>query len=179
MRISRLFVSSGLAVAAAAALPLALAAGPAAARASGISVSTTGSTVSVVTSACTQINGSWGTAALLTSSQGSFAQGRQVALSGTAASQSAAWSAVSPGTYTVVVMCSGGSTAGTQSVIVSTPSTPAPTPTASPSRGVMGGLGGAARDYGAVTMAVGGALVGAGVIAVAWFLRRRSKPYRL
>ncbi|MDQ0681751.1 hypothetical protein QF032_000749 [Streptomyces achromogenes] len=179
MRISRLFVSSGLAVAAAAALPLALAAGPAAARASGISVSTTGSTVSVVTSACTQINGSWGTAALLTSSQGSFAQGRQVALSGTAASQSAAWSAVSPGTYTVVVMCSGGSTAGTQSVIVSTPSTPAPTPTTSPSRGVMGGLGGAARDYGAITMAVGGALVGAGVIAVAWFLRRRSKPYRL
>ncbi|AVV46399.1 hypothetical protein PYK79_36325 [Streptomyces sp. ID05-04B] len=179
MRISRLFVSSGLGVAAAAALPLALAAGPAAARASGISVSTTGSMVSVVTSACTQINGSWGTAALLTSGQGSFAQGRQVALSGTAASQSAAWSAVSPGTYTVVVMCSNGSTAGTQSVIVSTPSTPAPTPTTSPSRGVMGGLGGAARDYGTVTMAVGGALVGAGVIAVAWFLRRRSKPYRL
>ncbi|MDX3308712.1 hypothetical protein ACWGH3_07390 [Streptomyces sp. NPDC054884] len=179
MRISRLFVSSGLGVAAAAALPLALAAGPAAARVSGISVSTTGSTVSVVTSACTQINGSWGTAALLTSRQGSFAQGRQVALSGTAASQSAAWSAVSPGTYTVVVMCSNGSTAGTQSVIVSTPSTPAPTPTVSPSRGVMGGLGGAARDYGAVTMAVGGALVGAGVIAGTWFLRRRSKPYRL
>ena len=179
MRISRLFVSSGLGVAVAAALPLALAAGPAAARASGISVSTTGSTVSVVTSACTQINGSWGTAALLTSGQGSFAQGRQVALSGTAASQSAAWSAVSPGTYTVVVMCSNGSTAGTQSVIVSTPSTPAPTPTTSPSRGVMGGLGGAARDYGAVTMALGGALVGAGVIATAWFLRRRSKPYRL
>jgi hypothetical protein len=181
MRISRPFVSSGLGVAVAAALPLALVAGPAAARASGISVSTTGSMVSVVTSACTQINGSWGTAALLASGQGSFAQGRQVALSGTAASQSAAWSAVSPGTYTVVVMCSNGSTAGTQSVIVSTPSSPAPkpTPTASPSRGVMGGLGGAARDYGAVTMAVGGALAGAGVIATAWFLRRRSKPYRL
>lgn len=42
----------------------------------------------------------------------------------------------------------------------------------------MGGLGGAARDYGTVTMAVGGALVGAGAIAAAWFLRRRSKPYR-
>jgi hypothetical protein len=78
-------------------------------------------------------------------------------------------------------MCSNGITAGTQSVIVSTPSSPAPkpTPTASPSRGVMGGLGGAARDYGTVTMAVGGALVGAGVIATAWFLRRRSKPHRL
>jgi hypothetical protein len=179
MRISRLLVRSGLTVTAAAALPLALAPGPAAARVSGISVSTTGSTVSVVTSACTQINGSWGTAALLNGAQASFAQGRQVALSGTTASQSAAWSGVSPGTYTVVVMCSGGSTAGTQSVIVSAPSAPTISATASPSRGVMGGLGGAARDYGPVAMGVGGALVGAGVIAAAWFLRRRSKPYRL
>ncbi|OQR62124.1 hypothetical protein B6E66_21310 [Streptomyces maremycinicus] len=181
MRTSRLLVRSGLTVAAAAALPLALTAQPAAARATGISVSTTGSTVSVVTSACTQINGSWGTAALLGSAQASFAQGRQVALSGTAAGQSAAWSGVSPGTYTVVVMCSNGSTAGTQSVIVSTPATPrvTPTPTASPSRGVMGGFGGAARDFGPVAMGVGGALVGTGVIAAAWFLRRRSKPYRL
>ncbi|WP_333737897.1 hypothetical protein [Streptomyces sp. IBSBF 2806] len=179
MRTSRLLVRSGLTVAAAAALPLTLASGPAAARASGISVSTTGSTVSVVTSSCTQINGSWGTAALLTRGQASFSQGRQVALSGTTAGQSAAWSAVSPGTYTVVVMCSRGDTAGTQSVIVSAPSTPTISATASPSRGVMGGLGGAARDYGTVTMAVGGALVGAGAIAAAWFLRRRSKPYRL
>ncbi|MCQ9130460.1 hypothetical protein [Streptomyces hilarionis] len=179
MRTSRLLVRSGLTVAAAAALPLTLASGPAAARASGISVSTTGSTVSVVTGSCTQINGSWGTAALLTSGQASFSQGRQVALSGTASGQSAAWSGVSPGTYTVVVMCSRGDTAGTQSVIVSAPSTPTISATASPSRGVMGGLGGATRDYGTVTMAVGGALVGAGAIAAAWFLRRRSKPYRL
>ncbi|MGW1783296.1 hypothetical protein ACWCQQ_29800 [Streptomyces sp. NPDC002143] len=179
MRIPRFLVRSGLTVAAAAALPLALAPGPAAARVTGISVSTTGSTVSVVTSACTLINGSWGTAALLGSGQGSFAQGRQVALSGTTAGQSAAWSGVSPGTYTVVVMCSNGSTAGTQSVIVSAPSTPTISATASPSRGVMGGLGGAARDVGPITMGVGGALVGAGVIAAAWFLRRRSKPYRL
>ncbi|GGR95869.1 hypothetical protein GCM10010269_38310 [Streptomyces humidus] len=179
MRTSRLLVRSGLTVAAAAALPLTLAYGPAAARASGISVSTTGSTVSVVTSVCTQTNGSWGTAALLAGGQASFSQGRQVALSGTTAGQSAAWSAVSPGTYTVVVMCSRGDTAGTQSVIVSAPSTPTISATASPSRGVMGGLGGAAREYGTVTMAVGGALVGAGVIAAAWFLRRRSKPHRL
>ncbi|MGQ4406044.1 hypothetical protein ACN6K4_000497 [Streptomyces hayashii] len=179
MRTSRLLVRSGLTVAAAAALPLTLVSGPAVARASGISVSTTGSTVSVVTSSCSQINGSWGTAALLTGGQASFSQGRQVALSGTTAGQSAAWSAVSPGTYTVVVMCSRGDTAGTQAVIVSAPSTPTISATASPSRGVMGGLGGAARDYGTVTMAVGGALVGAGVIAAAWFLRRRSKPYRL
>ncbi|MFF5184546.1 hypothetical protein ACFY30_12270 [Streptomyces sp. NPDC000345] len=184
MRTSLLLLRSGMTVAAAAALSLALTAQPAAAV-SGISVSTTGTTVSVVTSACAQINGNWGTAALLNSSQASFAQGRQVALSGTAVSQSAAWSSVSPGTYTVIVMCSNGNTAGTQSVIVSTPPTPtvspsvSPTATASPSRGVMGGLGGAARDVGPVTMGVGGALVGVGVIAAAWFLRRRSKPYRL
>jgi hypothetical protein len=43
----------------------------------------------------------------------------------------------------------------------------------------MGGLGGATQDYGTLTLAGGGALVGAGVIAAAWFLRRRAKPYRL
>jgi hypothetical protein len=188
MRTSRLFVHAGLTVAAAAALPLALTAPPAAARVSGISVSTTGSTVSVVTSACTQINGSWGMAALLTSSQTSFNQGRQVALSGTTVSQSAAWTNVAPSTYTVIVMCSNGTTAGTQAVIVAPPATsaapsvtssPTISATSSPSRGVMGGLGGAARDLGPVTMAVGGALVGTGVIAAGWFLRRRSKPHRL
>ncbi|MEU2715540.1 hypothetical protein [Streptomyces sp. NPDC007205] len=179
MHTSRLLVRSGLFLAAAAALPTALA-GPSAAV-SGISVSTTGSTVSVVTSACTQINGSWGTAALLGSRQANFAQGRQVALSGTTISQSAAWSGVSPGTYTVVVVCSSGSTAGTQSVIVSAPSAPtiSSTSTAKPSRGVMGGAGGATRDYGSLTLGVGGALVGAGMIATGWYLRRRAKPYRL
>ncbi|KOX11169.1 hypothetical protein [Streptomyces sp. NRRL B-3648] len=176
---SRLLLRSGLTLAAAAALPAALA-GPSAA-ASGISVSTTGSTVSVVTSACAQINGSWGTAALLTSRQANFAQGRQVALSGTSVSQSAAWSSVSPGTYTVVVVCSSGSTAGSQSVIVSAPTRPTISATSSPapSRGVMGGLGGTARDYGPLTLGLGGAMVGAGLVATGWFLRRRSRPYRL
>ncbi|MGW0769919.1 hypothetical protein [Streptomyces sp. NPDC002676] len=186
MRTRRLLLSSGLALAAAAALPAGLA-GPSGA-ASGISVSTTGSTVSVVTSACSQINGSWGTAALLTSRQANFSQGRQVSLSGTTISQSAAWSGVSSGTYTVVVICSSGSTAGTQSVnvssgttptISSTTSTATATATAAPSRGVMGGLGGAARDYGTLTLGVGAALVGTGVIGTGWYLRRRSKPYRL
>ncbi|MEV6176940.1 hypothetical protein ACIHAR_00295 [Streptomyces sp. NPDC052016] len=177
MRTSRLLVRSRLTVAAAAALPLTVAAQPAA-GVSGISVSTTGSTVSVVTSACAQINGSWGTASLLTSSQANFSQGRQVALSGTTISQSAAWSGVSPGTYTVIVVCSNGSTAGTQSVIVSAASTPTISATASPTRGVLGGMGGAVREYGTVTMVVGGALAGTGVIAGAWFLRRRSKPHR-
>ncbi len=143
-------------------------------------MSTTGSTVSVTTTACAQLNGSWGTASLLSSGQSSFAQGRQVALSGTSSGQSAAWSNVSPGTYTVVVVCSNNSTAGTQTVIVSPAPSPSrtPSPTASPSRGVMGGFGGAVQDYGTVTLVAGGALVGTGVIAAAWFLRRRSKPYR-
>ncbi|MDO0929093.1 hypothetical protein QQY24_28145 [Streptomyces sp. TG1A-8] len=179
MRIFRLLLRSGPILAAAAALPASFA-GPSAAV-SGISVSTTGSTVSVVTSACTRNNGSWGNAALLSSSQTSFAQGRQTALSGTTVSQSAAWSAVSPGTYSVVVVCSNGTTAGTQSVIVSLPSAPtiSATSTPAPSRGVMGGLGGAARDHGPLTLGVGAALVASGVVATGWFLRRRSKPHRL
>ncbi|NEE06685.1 hypothetical protein G3M58_09535 [Streptomyces sp. SID7499] len=179
MRNSSPVLRSGLTVAVAA-LPLALAAVPAVAG-PGISVSTTGSTVSVTTSSCTQINGSWGTASLLTSSQGSFAQGRQVTLSGTSTSQSAAWSSVSPGTYTVIVVCSDGTTAGTQSVVVSTAPSPSgsASPSASPSRGVMGGVGGSTTDYGTVTLVAGGTLVGAGLLGTAWYLRRRNKPYRL
>ena len=179
MRNSSSVLRSGLTVAVAA-LPLALAAVPAVAG-PGISVNTTGSTVSVTTSSCTQITGSWGTASLLTSSQGSFAQGRQVTLSGTSTSQSAAWSSVSPGTYTVIVVCSDGTTAGTQSVVVSTSPSPSrsASPSASPSRGVMGGVGGSTTDYGTVTLVAGGTLVGAGLLGTAWYLRRRNKPYRL
>lgn len=183
MRSSRILLRSGPALAAAAVLPLGFA-GPSAAV-SGISVSTTGSTVSVTTSACAQNNGSWGNASLLTGSQANFAQGRQAALAGTTISQSAAWSSVSPGTYTVVVVCSNGITAGSQSVIVSAASAPtvatttAASTTAAPSRGVAGGLGGATRDYGPLTLGAGAALVGAGVIATAWYVRKRSKPHRL
>ncbi|WP_210588651.1 hypothetical protein [Streptomyces sp. GESEQ-35] len=177
MRNRSLLLRTGLTVTAAAALPLPLAAGSSAA--SGISVSTSGSTVSVTTSACSQINGSWGTASLLNSSQANFAQGRQVALSGTSSLQTGAWSSVSPGTYTVIVMCSNNATAGTQSVIVSAATRPTISATASPSRGVMGGVGGGATDYGTLTLVAGGALVGTGVAATVWFLRRRSKPYRL
>lgn len=180
MRNSQRLLRAGVTAAAATALPLALAVTPAVAQ--GISVSTSGSTVSVTTSACsrTSSSGSWGTASLLNSSQSSFTQGRQVSLSGTTSLQSAAWSSVSPGTYTVIVMCSfNNSTAGTQSVIVAAPSTPTISATASPSRGVMGGLGGAVKDYGPLTLGVGGGLVGAGVIATGWYLRRRSRPHRL
>ena len=181
MRTEQLLIRSGLTVAAVAALPLALTAGPAAA-ASGISVSTSGSTVSVTTASCsrTATSGGWGTASLLTRSQANFSQGRQVALSGTTSLQSAAWSSVSPGTYTVIVMCAhDNSTAGTQSIIVSGSATPTISATASPSRGVMGGLGGATEDYGPLTLAVGGGLVAVGAVAAGWFLRRRSRPYRL
>ncbi|SEE92241.1 hypothetical protein SAMN05216489_08951 [Streptomyces sp. 3213] len=181
MRTSQLLLRSGLTVTAAAVLPLALTAGPAGA-ASGISVSTIGTTVSVTTSACSQnrTTGVWGTGSLLTSSQASFAEGRKATLAGTTVSQSTAWTSVTPGTYTVIVMCQNATTpAGTQTVIVSAAATPRVTATASPSRGVMGGLGGATKDYGPLTLGVGAGLVGTGVIAAAWFLRRRAKPYRL
>lgn len=82
MSISKPLLRLGPTVAAAAALAV-MPAGPAAAD--GISVSTTGNTVSVSTTACTQINGHWGTASLLSSGQANFSQGRQVALSGTSA----------------------------------------------------------------------------------------------
>jgi hypothetical protein len=191
-------LAAGLTAALAVALPLAAAAAPARAAAAGISVSTSGSTVSVSTTTCshTSASGSWGTASLLTSSQTSARQGRQVALSGTANLQSAAWQSVTPGTYTVIVECSNGTGAGTQSVIVSGSGTPTTSSTSAatanpnanpnstvatgaPSRGVLGGLGGSVKDYGPVTLGVGSALVGTGVIAAAWFLRRRAKPHRL
>jgi hypothetical protein len=189
MRTIQPLVRSCLTATAAAALPLSLAA-PADA-APGISVSTTGSTVTVTTSACpTQdANGAFGRASLLAGGQTSFAQGRQATLSGSSTTQSAAWGNVSPGTYTVNVICNNGTTAGTQSIIVSGTSTPTRTPTptptrtisatASPSRGVMGGFGGAAKEYGTLTLVGGGVLVATGLGATVWYLRRRAKPHRL
>jgi hypothetical protein len=186
MRNSQPLARSALTAAAVAVLPIALAAAPAVAQGSGISVSTSGSTVSVTTTQCsrTSSSGCWGTASLLSSGQSSFAQGRQVSLSGTTALQSAAWSSVSPGTYTVIVQCSAtNTTAGTQSIVVSPASKPTISatarPSASPSLGVAGGLGGAIKDYGPVTLGVGAALVGTGVIATGWYLRKRAKPHRL
>ncbi|MEU1043102.1 hypothetical protein ACFYP4_16015 [Streptomyces sp. NPDC005551] len=175
MRTTQIFLRSGLTVAAAA-LPFTLAAGSATAWGAGISVSTSGSTVSVTTSACTGSGARFGNASLLTSSQSSFAQGRQAALTGTSNSQTATWSGVGSGTYTVIVVCQNGTTAGTQSIVVSAPTISA---TASPSRGVMGGVGGATKDYRTLTLVGGGALVATGTVAAAWFLRRRAKPHRL
>ncbi|MFB7738051.1 hypothetical protein ACFC08_27420 [Streptomyces sp. NPDC056112] len=207
-------LSPSAAVAATAALlVLGLAAGPADAAGTGISVSANGSTVSVTTSVCSQVNGRWGTASLLTAGQTNFTQGRQVALTGTTGGQSAAWQSVSPGTYTVAVVCANNIMAGTQSIVVTggrATATAAPTfrqtyapnvvptyapnavpyapnvvpyapniaPTAVPTRGVLGGVGGGVKDYGPLTLAVGGTLVGAAVVATGWVLRRRSKPSR-
>ncbi|MFF9038559.1 hypothetical protein ACF090_24185 [Streptomyces sp. NPDC014892] len=178
MRTSQLLLRSGLTVAAAA-LPIALTAQPAAAVPTGISVSTTGSSVSVTTSDCPDsANGTFGTASLLSGGQANFSQGRQVTLTGTSTAQSASWANVGPGTYTVIVVCKDGTTAGTQSVIV-TAATPTISTTASPARGVMGGVGGATREYGTVTLVGGGALVALGTGAAVWYLRRRAKPHRL
>jgi hypothetical protein len=190
MRTTQTLLRSGLTVAATAALPLTLATPAAVAWGSGISVSTSGTTVSVTTSACPSNGSSFGDASLLSSGQANFAQGRQMSLTGTSGSQSATWTGVGAGTYTVIVVCQDGSTAGTQSIIVSAPTisatatqttTPTATATASasPSRGVMGGLGGAVKDYGTATVVGGAALVVTGTVAAAWFLRRRSKPHRL
>ncbi|GAA2423296.1 hypothetical protein GCM10010255_75630 [Streptomyces coeruleofuscus] len=43
----------------------------------------------------------------------------------------------------------------------------------------MGGAGGSATDYGTVTLVAGGTLVGTGLLATVWYLRRRNRPYRL
>ncbi|QFQ95289.1 hypothetical protein F9278_02765 [Streptomyces phaeolivaceus] len=178
MRTSQLLLRSGLTVVAAA-LPIALTAHSAAAAPRGISVNTTGSSVTVNTSDCpTSTNGTFGTASLLSSGQANFSQGRQVTLTGTSTTQSASWSNVGPGTYTVIVVCKDGTTAGTQSVIV-TAATPTIATTASPARGVLGGVGGASREYGTVTLVGGGALVALGTGAAVWYLRRRAKPHRL
>ncbi|MFC8664058.1 hypothetical protein [Streptomyces sp. NPDC057199] len=188
MRITQMLVRSGLTVAAAAALPLTLTATEAVAVNTVINVTTSGTTVQVTTTDCaTRSNGSMGNASLLSSGQANFAQGRQVTLSGTSTSQAAAWSNVTTGTYTVIVVCADGTTAGTQSVTVSPVSSPTisatatatPTASASPSRGVMGGMGGGTKDYGTATYAAGGVLVAAGVGATVWVLRRRAKPHRL
>ncbi|MDX2938241.1 hypothetical protein [Streptomyces ipomoeae] len=181
MRTSQLLLRSGLTVAAAA-LPIALDAPSAIAVPSGISVSTTGSTVTVNTSDCpTSVNGVFGTASLAVGGQPNFSQGRQTTLTGTSTTQSASWTNVSPGTYTVVVVCRDGTTAGTQSIIVTaaTPTASATVSPAPPSRGVMGGIGGATEDYGTLTVVGGGALVAAGAGAAVWYLRRRAKPHRL
>ncbi|GGZ37402.1 hypothetical protein [Streptomyces poonensis] len=140
MRTRQLLARAALTAAAATALPLAPAtpaqAGP------GISVSTVGASVDVTTSACATMNadGSFGRASLLAGGQRSFAQGRQATLTGTSTAQSAAWTNVGAGTYTVTVVCKDGTTAGTQAVIVSGPPTisatalPSPALSASPYR---------------------------------------------
>ncbi|TPQ22501.1 hypothetical protein [Streptomyces sporangiiformans] len=180
MRTKQMLVRSGLTVAAAA-LPLTLTAVPAAAVNTQITVTANGSTVQVNTTVCT----TGGSASLLSSGQVNFTQGRQVPLSGGSSSQSASWSGVSAGTYTVIVVCANGTTAGTQSITVSPTTSPTISATAtrspspSPTRGIMGGVGGSFKDFSTITYVAGGVLVTTGVVATVWVLRRRSKPHRL
>ncbi|MEV2250277.1 hypothetical protein AB0I94_06845 [Streptomyces sp. NPDC050147] len=172
MRTTQISVRCGLTIAAAAALPLALTAPSAFAAAGGITVTATGSTVKVTTAACPD----GGNASLMSNGQASFAQGRQMKLTG----GSASWQNVSTGMHTVAVICEDGTTAGSQAVTVGASPSPTTSSTASPPRGVRGGLGGGSEDYGTATLAAGGALV---VLAVggggAWYLRRRGVRHRL
>ncbi|MGW0733625.1 hypothetical protein [Streptomyces sp. NPDC002851] len=176
MRTMRISLRSGLAIAAVAA-PFALAASPAAAAhaapITGINVTVSGSFVQVTTTDCP--NG--GRASLMGRGNASFAGGEQVDLARGGDRQSASWQGVSPGTYTVAVICSGGESAGSQRVTVSGAPSPSPTvaPTGSPTAPtgqVRGGLGGVAEDDGfgrpgqivagaalATTVGIGGVLL--------------------
>ncbi|MBA4865262.1 hypothetical protein H1V43_28710 [Streptomyces sp. PSKA54] len=167
---TQIFVRSGL-VAAAAALPLTVAA-PSAVADNGITVTSTGSTVSVNTAACP----GGGNASLLSSGLTTFTQGRQAALAVGATNQTAAWSNVSPGAYTVIVNCNDGRNVGSQPVTVTT--TPTLPTTNSPALGVRGGIGGGIKDYGTLTMVGGGVLVAAALGGGAWYLRRRNMHHR-
>ncbi|MFC7305453.1 hypothetical protein ACFQVC_14625 [Streptomyces monticola] len=179
MRTTRISLRSGLTVAAVAAVaaPLALAASPAAAAAptatAGINVSATGSMVQVTTTSCP--NG--GKASLMGNGNASFAGGEQVDLAGGSASQSASWQGVSPGTYTVAVVCTGGASAGSQRVTVSS-TTPSSSPSPSvrpttPSGQVRGGLGGGAGEDTTVQIAGGAALALTAGLGGTWLIRRR------
>ncbi|WP_320784485.1 hypothetical protein [Streptomyces sp. CRN 30] len=186
MRTAPMLPRAALAAAAATSLPLLLV-GTAQAGA-GISVSTVGSSVKVSTGACSAMNadGSFGRASLLAGGRTDFARGSRATLTGTSGAQSAAWTNVGAGTYTVTVVCRDGRTAGTQAVVVSGAPTisatalPSPfrSPSPTPSRGVLGGLGGATKDYGTLTLLGGGVLVATGMGVAVRYLRRRTGPGR-
>ncbi|MFJ8821076.1 hypothetical protein ACIREE_04770 [Streptomyces sp. NPDC102467] len=167
MRTASLLARCGLTVAAAASLPLTLAA-PAAFAWDNLDVTASGSTVTATTTACPK----GGNASLLTAGQANFAQGRQTPLN----SGSASWQGIGSGSYQVLVACADGSTVGPASVTVTAGSTISAT--SSPLGGVRGGLGGAAEDFGTLTLAAGGTLVAAAVVGGAWYLRRRSTGQR-
>ncbi|NEB76238.1 hypothetical protein G3I40_13545, partial [Streptomyces sp. SID14478] len=154
MRTSSLLARSALTVAAAAALSSAPAA---TAFAAGINVTSSGSTVTATTTSCPND----GNASLLASGQADFAQGRQTPLTGGTAS----WTGVGSGSYQVVAACADGSTVGPASVTVT--SSPTISATSSPIGGVRGGLGGAAEDFGTLTLAAGGTLVAAAALGTA------------
>ncbi|NBE54362.1 hypothetical protein [Streptomyces boluensis] len=188
MRTTRISPRAALFIAAVAA-PLTLAAGPAwagpvsaapgtALVPTGISVSATGSVVQVTTTDCPD----GGKAALMGNGNASFAGGEQVDLAGGGTTQSATWQGVSPGTYTVAVICTGGASAGSQRVTVSgTAPTTSPTTTArptSPSGQVRGGLGGGAPEDTGAQIIGGAALALAAGLGGTWVMRRRRSRGR-
>ncbi|MGX2998661.1 hypothetical protein JNUCC64_31085 [Streptomyces sp. JNUCC 64] len=171
MRTTRISVRTTPAVAAAALL-LGFAA-PAVAGGTGVtgvSVTSNGPTVRVSTSACAR----GGTASLLSGTQANVVQGRQITLA-PGATQSGEWTGVGSGTYTVVVVCADGTTAGSQSVTVN--AVPTVSATTAPA-GVRGGLGGGSTDHRELTLAAGAALVAAAVAGTVLHLRRRARPHR-
>ncbi|MFI6345731.1 hypothetical protein [Streptomyces sp. NPDC050560] len=193
MRTSRIATGPGLicVAAVAAALPLALA--PAAhAQGPDVSVAATGDTVRATTEACRD----GGEAALLADGQAVFSQGRQATLAREGGLRRALWRNVSPGSYTVIVMCADGTTAGTGTATVTgataRPASPTPTRTSAPlpsrtvspaptevpsatALAVRGGLGGGSRDHGPVTAAIGATLVVAATGGGTWLVRRRTQ----
>lgn len=181
MRMTRISLRSGLIVAAVAA-PFALAASPAGAAhagpVTGINVTASGSVVQVTTTDCP--NG--GRASLMGNGNASFAGGEQVDLAGSGERQSASWQGVSPGQYTVAVICSGGQSAGSQRVTVSgaspTPTVrPTGTPT-SPTGQVRGGLGGTGEPGGSFGQIAAGAALATTVGVGGVLLMRRRRAQR-
>ncbi|MFF1380249.1 hypothetical protein [Streptomyces sp. NPDC058308] len=167
MRTTQIGVRAGLTVVAAA-LPLVLGA-PSAFAGGDLTVTATGSTVRATTTAC---GSGGGTASLMGGANASFAGGRQVELT----NDSATWQNVSAGTYTVLVTCKDGSSAGPRTVTVG--AGPTASSTTAPARGVRGGLGGGTEDRGTLTLVTGGALVAAAATGGVWYLRRRGAAGR-
>ncbi|MFD4633565.1 hypothetical protein ACFVYR_31085 [Streptomyces sp. NPDC058284] len=167
MRTTRICVRAGLTVAAAS-LPLALGA-PSAFAGDDLTVTAAGSTVRATTTAC---GTGGGTASLMGAANASFAGGRQVALT----NGSASWQNVGAGSYTVLVTCKDGTSAGPRTVTVG--SAPTSSSTTAPARGVRGGIGGGSEDRGTLTLVVGGTLVAAAATGGVWYLRRRGTAGR-
>ncbi|AJE80699.1 MULTISPECIES: hypothetical protein [Streptomyces] len=185
-------VRTGLALVAAA---LPLTAAGAAQAAPEFTVTAQGDSVHLRTGACAQ----GGLAKLVATGRANPVQGRTATLKAGGERRTASWSELDAGVYTVSVLCRDGSSPGARTVRVpgsalsvsapnaaptttptisatsAPPPSPRPTVSASPSRGVQGGLGGSRDDYSTLVLAGGGALVAAAAGGTLWQLRRLSR----